>query len=337
MKKTCAVIGAMALLIWFTGCAPTIKLFSDARDPLEEYTLEGDGAQKILVIPIRGTISDSPQQKGLRSRPGMVRTVVSHLKKAEKDKDIRAVILKIDSPGGPVTAADMLYHELMEYKRRSGVKVVAAMMDVAASGGYYIALPADHIIAHPTTVTGSVGVIFARPSVTGLMGKIGIGVDAYVTGKNKDMGSPFRDITSEEAAILQNLIDDLGDRFLKLVAQHRKIDAEAMARVATARVFLGPEAKELGLVDEIGYLSDAVARAKSIAGLSDAARVVVYRRTRYPEDNIYNTAAAEYDGGGYPSAYPMVQLSLSDLLPSWKAGFQYLWHPDLWYPGAGAE
>ena len=273
-----------------------------------------------------------PIWKGIRSQPGTVRTVVSHLKKAEEDQDIRAVILKIDSPGGPVTAADMLYHELMAYKRRTGVKVVAAMMDLAASGGYYVALPADHILAHPTTVTGSVGVIFLRPGVTGLMNKIGIDLNAYTTGKNKDMGSPFRDVTPEEQAIIQNLIDDLGERFLNLVARHRNMDAAALEKVATARVFLGPQAKEVGLVDEVGYLNDAIDRAKSLAGLDANAQVVIYRRTEYPEDNIYNSAALDYDDGSYPSAYSMIQVNLADFLPAWKSGFHYLW-----YPGADTE
>ncbi|MFP4348216.1 MAG: signal peptide peptidase SppA [Thermodesulfobacteriota bacterium] len=332
MSKLHVILVATVTALLLAGCSPTLKLFPDARDPLEEYTLQGDGEEKILVIPVNGAITDSPKRKGLRSQPGTVRTVVSHLKKAEEDEDIKAVILKIDSPGGPVTAADMLYHELLDYKRRSGSKMVAAMMDLAASGGYYVALPADHIIAHPTSVTGSVGVVFVRPAVTGLMSKIGVDVNAYTTGKNKDMGSPFRDITSEEQAIIQSLIDDLGERFLKLVAQHRNMDAAALEKVATARVFLGPQAKELGLVDEIGYLSDAVDRAKSLAGLPENAQVVIYRRTEYPEDNIYNTAALDYDDGGYPSAYSMIQVALPDFLPAWNAGFQYLW-----YPGADIE
>lgn len=332
MSKLHVVLVATVTALLLAGCSPTLKLFPDARDPLKEYTLQGDGEEKILVVPIRGAITDRPNQKALRTEPGMVRTVVSHLKKAEEDEDIKAVILKVDSPGGPVTAADILYQEIMAYKQRTGVKVVSAMMDLAASGGYYVSLSADHIIAHPTTVTGSVGVIFVRPAVTGLMNKIGIDVNAYTTGKNKDMGSPFRDITSEEQAIIQSLIDELGERFLKLVARHRNMDAAALEKVATARVFLGPQAKELGLVDEIGYLSDAVDRAKSLAGLPDNAQVVIYRRTEYPEDNIYNTAALDYDDGGYPSAYSMIQVALSDFLPTWKAGFQYLW-----YPGADIE
>ena len=140
-------------------CMPKIKLFSDGNEPLREITLQGTGKAKILLIPVRGTISDAPQKELLRSGPGMVRRIVSHLEKARKDPNIKAVVLKVDSPGGTVTASDMLYHELLEYKKQTGVKLVSAMTGVAASGGYYLSLPADLIIAHPTTITGSIGVI----------------------------------------------------------------------------------------------------------------------------------------------------------------------------------
>ena len=107
-------------------------------------------------------------------RPSQVQEVVSRLRRAEKDEEVKAVLLEINSPGGSITASDILYHEIMDFKERTGARVVAALMDVAASGGYYIALPADRIIAHPTTITGSVGVILVQPKVTGLMDKLGL-------------------------------------------------------------------------------------------------------------------------------------------------------------------
>jgi protease-4 len=127
----------------------------------------------------------------------MVQEFVSQLRLAEKDKKIKALLLKIDSPGGSVIASDIVYNEILAFKKRTGAKVVVAMMGVAASGGYYISLPADTIVAHPATITGSIGVIFFRPKVTGLMGKIGVGVEVNKSGKNKDIGSPFRQTTAE--------------------------------------------------------------------------------------------------------------------------------------------
>lgn len=305
-----------------TGCAPTFKLTSDATDPLEEFTLEGKGREKTLVIPIRGVITDQPGVGLLRTRPSMVQEVVAHLEKAAKDPAIRAVVLKINTPGGTATASDILYHELMAYKEKSGAKMVAAMMDLATSGGYYLALSADRIFAHPTTVTGSVGVIFMRPRVTGLMDKIGVGVAVNKSGRNKDMGSPFRDATAEEVAILQGVTDGLARRFTGLVAERRGLSGQSMAQVATARIYLAEEAVAAGLVDQIGYLKDAVNEARRLAGLSEKeSRLVVYRRSTYPDDNIYN--AATMTAGGRPPA--LVRLGIEGFLPSLSPGFYYLW------------
>ncbi len=175
-----------------SGCAPQFKLFSDETAPLREFTLQGKKTEKILLIPIQGLISDQPRKEFLRPKPSMVQEIVSQLKRAEKDKNIKAVILKIDSPGGTTTASDILYHEILAYKQRAKVKIIVSMMDVATSGAYYISLPADHIIAHPTTITGSIGVIFLYLRINGLMEKIGLAVEVSKSGKNKDMASPFR-------------------------------------------------------------------------------------------------------------------------------------------------
>jgi protease-4 len=246
---------------------------------------------------------------------------VSQLRRAEKDEKIKAVILKIDSPGGSVTASDILFSEIEGFKKRTGAKVVVALMGVAASGAYYISLPADHILAHPTTVTGSIGVIFARPKVTGLMEKIGVAVEVNKSGADKDMGSPFRQTSAAEQKIFQDLTDRLGKRFVDLVARQRKLGPEVVARISTARVYLASEALALGLVDEIGYLENAVDQAKKLAGLADDARVVVYRRTEYPDDNIYNTST-RYDGDGKLS---LVTMELPGSLNHIQTGFYYLW------------
>ncbi len=308
-----------AVLLFCGGCAlPRITLFPGGGDALEEHVLEGKGKDKVLMISIQGKISDTREKGLLRTHPGMVQQIVSHLRKAEKDPNIRAVLLKVDSPGGTVTASDLLWHEISEFKKRSRVKIVAALMNVAASGGYYVCLPADRIMAHPTTITGSVGVIVMRPQFSGLMDKVGVEVAVSKTGKDKDMGSPFRRITAEEENMFQQLANRLGERFLFLVQKHRNPSAEAMKEIATARVFTAEEAKSLGLVDEIGYLSDALQMSKSLSGISPDAKVIVYRSGQYPDDNIYNTASVSSDVPG------LANLGLS-LLPS--AGFYYLWPP----------
>jgi protease-4 len=315
------ITALLIILISITGCAaPKIRLFPSQADPLKEFTLEGKSEPKILVVPIRGIISDSPKEGFVSTRPSVLQEVVSQLRRAEEDSKIKAVILEIDSPGGSVTASDILYSEIAGFKNRTGAKVVVAMMGVAASGGYYISLPADHILAHPTTVTGSIGVIFARPKVTGLMEKIGLAVEVNKSGADKDMGSPFRQASAAEQKIFQELTDRLGARFVDLVARHRKLEPEVVAQIATARVYLANEALELGLVDEIGYLENAIRQAKKLAGLAEDAKVVVYRRTEYPDDNIYNTSTSF--GGAKAS---LISMELPGSLNHIQTGFYYLW------------
>jgi protease-4 len=317
----CAFLVMVSLCV--AGCAtPSIKLFSDVSDPLKEYTLEGTGKGKVLLVPIVGVISDEPNEGLLRTRPSLVQEVVSQLRRAEKNGDINAVVLKIDSPGGSVTASDILYHEISAFKKRTGATVVVSMMNVAASGGYYISLPADRIVAHPTTLTGSIGVIFLQPKVMGLMDKIGVSVEVDKSGTNKDMGSMFRQRTTEEQALFQALIGQLAERFLDLTAEHRPLDAASMEKVATARVFLAQEALSLKLVDDIGYLSDAVTAARQLAGLTDNAKLVVYRRKRHADDNFYNNTAM------YAPKQTPVSLSWSPdrfTESMLRSGFHYLW------------
>ncbi|MCX5844465.1 MAG: signal peptide peptidase SppA [Deltaproteobacteria bacterium] len=309
------------LLISLTACSgPQVRLFREAPEPLREFTLEGVGKDKILLIPVTGLISDMPKKGVLRTSPSLVEQVVLQLNKAEKDKQIKAVLLKINSPGGTITASDLLYHEIMSFKEKTGAKIIISMMDIAASGAYYMSLPADKIMAHPTSVTGSVGVIFLQPRVTGLMDKLGLGVDVKKFGKNKDMGSPFRESSEEEQKLLQKAVNDFGERFIRLVQKHRNLDQRALTDVATGRIFLADDALKLGLVDNIGYLSDAVKESKKLANVSDDARVIVYRRAEFPEDNYYNVA-------GVASEDVSVSVISMDLLEpfSLKTGFYYLW------------
>ena len=319
--RTPYLVIAMLILMMVTACSgPRIKLFSDTIDPLKEFTLEGSGTDKILLIPVNGLISDRPKKGLIHTSASLVEQIVSQINKAEKDKQIKAVLFKINSPGGTITASDLLYHEISLFKERTGTKITVSMMDVATSGAYYISLPADLIMAHPTTVTGSVGVIYLQPKVGGLMDKIGLSVDVKKYGKNKDMGSPFRDSSEEEQKLMQKAVNDFGERFIRLVQKHRKPERQALSEISTARVFLAEEALKLGLVDKIGYLSDAVKESKMLAGISKDARVVVYRRNEFPEDNYYNTAGIASEDLNIS----VINIELPESL-SLKTGFYYLW------------
>jgi protease-4 len=320
MRKHNLIIVLLVVMLVAACSGPRIKLFSEAPEPLKEFTIEGSGADKILLLPVNGLISDMPKKGLISTSPSVVEQVVSQLNKAEKDKRIKAVLLKINSPGGTITASDLLYHEILSFKERTGAKIIISMMDVSTSGAYYMSLPADMIISHPTTVTGSVGVIFLQPKVSGLMNKIGLSVDVKKFGKNKDMGSPFRDSSEEEQKLMQNAVNDFGERFIRLVQKHRKPERQALMEISTARVFLADEALKVGLVDKIGYLSDAVKESKKLARVPEDARVVVYRRTEFPEDNYYNIAGVA-SGDLNCSA---INIELPESL-SLKAGFYYLW------------
>jgi protease-4 len=313
------VVGVVLLL---SGCGtPKINLFSDGSEPLEEFTLQGKAKGKVLLIPLQGIISDQPQSKLFSTKPSMVQEVTSHLAKAATDEDIKAVVFKVNSPGGSATASDILYHEIMHFKKKTDAKIVVSMMNVAASGGYYISLPADKIMAHPTTITGSVGVVFLRFKAVALMDKIGLAVETHKSGKNKDMGSPFRPSTPEESEILQSLTDELGDRFIGLVKHHRQLTDKDLQQVSSARVYLAREALDMGLVDDIGYLKDAIQQAQHLAGLPQKSKVVVYRRNEYHEDNVYNDATSKTP----IHSQALVDLGIANTLADLPAGFYYLW------------
>ena len=165
-QRFLSILLLVAAALLAGGCGGLrVNIGADAREPLKEFTLEGKEKGKVLVIPVRKFLSDAPRRGFLGERASLVQEVVAQLRLAEKDQEIKALLLEINSPGGSITASDILYHEIMEFKQQTKAKVVAALMDVAASGAYYIALPADRIVAHPTTITGSVGVIFMKPKV----------------------------------------------------------------------------------------------------------------------------------------------------------------------------
>ena len=256
----------------------------------------------------------------------MVKETVARLGKAAADGDVKALLLKVDSPGGSVTASDVLHHEIAKFKtRRPDVKIVVAMMDVAASGGYYIAAAGHRIVAHPTTVTGSIGVIFVRPDLSGLLEMIGARTLVTKSGPLKDMGSPFRPATDEENTLFQNMIDEYYDRFVAVVAEGRGLSEERVRAIADGRVYTGRQAKELGLVDRIGYLNDAVDEARTVAGLDGQARLVVYRRSEKADQSAENTAVSEPS----TAAKSLIDLGLDRLLPCPRTGFYYLWLPEM--------
>jgi protease-4 len=241
---------------------------------------------RIALIDVEGLILNARAGGLLDEGENPVSMFRERLDAAAADDRVKAVVLRLNSPGGGVTASDIMYHDLVEFKRKTGKPVVACMMDVAASGAYYLAMGCDRVYAHPSTVTGSIGVIMSLYNASGLLGLIGVKSDPIKSGVNKDLANPARPMTPEERAILQGMVNAFYDQFVEVVVRGRHMPEEQVRALADGRVYNGAEAVKLGLVDEVGYLDDAIATAKSMACLKDA-KVVAYDRCEGYRGSIY--------------------------------------------------
>lgn len=310
--------GGLSFLL--SGCIYNISLLPQFG-PLEEKVVEGSGDDKILLLDISGIISEE-KPDGLIERPDMVARVKEELKRAESDKGVKAVVLRINSPGGTVTASDIIYHEIVRFKERTGRKVIASIIDVGASGGYYIAMAADRVIAQPTSVTGSIGVIMLHVNLQGLMEKVGVGAEAIKSGENKDLGIPTQPLSPEDREIFQSVINDMYARFLEVIIRGREgLPADRIKALADGRIYTAAQAKEAGLVDQIGYLDQAIDLAKSEAGLKEAS-VILYSRSGQHINNIYSEAIRT-------EVNPLSAWGVDPkrLLQGGSAKFLYLWMP----------
>ncbi len=255
---------------------------------MRETTISGEGSDKVLLIDISGALTTS-KDSGLFPEPSLPARLKAELIKAEEDDHIKAIVLRINTPGGTVTCSDILYHELQEFKQKRMVPIITSIMDLGTSGGYYVAMASDYIFAHPSTITGSIGVIMLTLNAQGLLEKVGIQPAAIVSGPKKSMGSPFRSMNEEERAIFQDAIDRLYARFLAVVEQGRpKLNTTQIRQLADGRIYTADIAKAEGLIDEIGYLDDAIERAKKSAQLTDAQVVTYTRSRRETNQNIYS-------------------------------------------------
>lgn len=210
--------------------------------------------EKIAVVKIEGVILDS-------------KDIIEELREHRENKSVKAILLRIDSPGGAVAPSQEIYTEVLKIRDEGKKKIVTSMGSVAASGGYYIASASDRIVANPGSVTGSIGVILELANVSGLMKKVGVESVVIKSGKFKDVGSLFRTMTPEERDLLQGVIDDTYDQFVDAVSAGRGINKEDLLPIADGRVFTGRQAKKLGLVDDLGSMQDAIKITADIAGI----------------------------------------------------------------------
>ena len=296
---------------------------------LEELVIrDHDSANKIAVVPVEGVISGDDGESGNYS---MVSLIKGELKRAQQDRHVRAVILKVNSPGGEVLASDEIAKAIRQFESDSGKPVVVSMGNLAASGGYYISAPCSWIVANELTITGSIGVIMQGYNYRGLMDKVGIKPQVFKSGKFKDMLSSTKEpeeITPEEKEMVQKLINETYEKFKSVVADGRKAANQkngvtgknltaSWAEYADGRILSGNEALKLGFVDEIGDFDVAVDRAKTLAKIASA-NLVEYQP-------IFNFSSLF--GRFFKTEAKPVKIELGLEPPKLHAGYLYFMSP----------
>ncbi|MBU2549915.1 MAG: signal peptide peptidase SppA [Proteobacteria bacterium] len=293
-KGSCLVVGLIivAAVILFGGGLIGLAILIDRADGMSF----GDG---LAVIEIQGVITADSE-------------VVKNLVRFRRDDKVKAIIIRIDSPGGGVAPSQEIYREVR--RTRKDKKVVVSMGGVAASGGLYIASAADKVLANPGTVTGSIGVIMQMMNVEELLGKVGVSSVVVKSGRYKDIGSMTRTMTEEERAVLQGMVDKLHKQFVRDLAKGRGLKEEQVAAIADGRIFSGEEAVDLGLVDGLGNFEDAVDAAARFGGLKRPVRLIYPRKkTSFFEQILEGKSPVQ-------------------ILPGWitrPVAFQYLYLPGL--------
>jgi protease-4 len=284
------------LTVVLSGCILNISIVPRVQ-PLREKVIEGEGRPKILLLDLTGFISEKEKSDGLRTEPSLVSNIRESLKKAEEDRDISGVILRVNSPGGTVSASDIIHHELTGFRKKRDVPVYACVTGLGASGAYYISASADRIYANPASIVGSIGVIALKFNVRGLLDKVGIEEETVKSADKKDILSPFRPNTQEERDILDSIMRGLHDRFVDTVLAGRAgmLTREELNRLSDGRPYTAGQALASRLVDRIGYLDDAVEDMKKALNIEDA-RLVAYHRPGGYRGSVYSDMGSGPEG-----------------------------------------
>jgi protease-4 len=252
---------------------------------------EGDGialGEKVALVHVEGPIFEA-------------KSAVDEMKEYLSDPSIKAIVLRVDSPGGGVAASQEIFAIV---KRAASEKsVVVSMGSVAASGGYYISAPATRILANPGTITGSIGVILEIPNVQGLMDKVGVRTEVIKSGKHKDLASAFRTMNDEDRRVLQNVIDDVYEQFIEDVADARDLGVDEVRRMADGRIYTGRQALELGLIDELGGLEEAIKLSAELTGIEGEPHVV----TKEEEFSLFDFLTGKVSAR-FPDVIPYMKL-----------------------------
>jgi protease-4 len=286
--------GLAIFFVWSAGAGGGGTL--TAGDPLPQQVSGPATGPAVALLEINGLITDGGDASGF---PGLLDAVgatpqrlIPQIKAAAADSDVRAFLIKVNSPGGAVVATDEIYHAL---QTATDKPIVVLMGDVAASGGVYVSMAADHIMANPNTLTGSIGVRLNDILEYGdLLQRLGVNVTTIKAGEYKDIGSGARPLTDEEAAILQAVVDDSYANFIEIVAEGRGLSEAAVREFADGRIFTGEAAVTLGLVDSLGYEQDAIAKAGELGGISGTPRVVRFASPGSVIDQLLSAGASKF-------------------------------------------
>lgn len=324
-----------ALAMVLSACAPTSVTFNFGADDgklkatrvIEE---PGAGDASIALIDVRGLIVDAPERGLWASYSSPVDDLVARLNHAEHDPSVKAVILRINSPGGTVSASDTMYREVRRFAETSKKPVVASLGEVAASGGYYLALSADTIIAQPTCITGSIGVIMPTMNFSEGLGKLGITARSIKSGANKDLANPFEPMRESQYVVLQGMVDEFYTRFRGLVVSRRPNLRGSIDDLTDGRVVTGARAVEAGLADSEGNMTEAFDAAKRLAGITAANLIKLHARNAPAPRSAYSVAdieppsASGAEAGG--AQFNLLNVDMHGIGPL-RGGAYYLWMP----------
>ncbi|MBT8046475.1 MAG: signal peptide peptidase SppA [Pontiella sp.] len=315
-------IAILALLLFgsfLTNIGLTTALFSspsargndypvDQMPEFNEVWSHGYGDAKVARIELAGVIMRGRRERIFGYEPDMVESILAQIRAATNDREVRAILLEVDSPGGAVTPSDEIYAALQRFKREDDQRVVVVLIrGVGASGAYYAAMAGDYVMAEPTSIVGSVGVIMQTINIKALGEKIGLSSVTIASGENKDMLNPLEEVDPQHVAMLQELVDGMQERFASIVVNARGLDGRELL---DGRVFSAEQAAEARLIDGVGYLQDAIDQLKRMLGVEDVHMI------RYQEELGF---------------FDMFMAAKMPQLPDFSAmqspRFLYLWNP----------
>ena len=329
-KKIWICVNLFVLGIVLAGCntgALQIQMMPSEKKLKETQIHKDKGLfvfDKIAIVDVRGTLADERQGGLLQIGENPVSTFIENLDKAAKDSQVKAVVLRVDSPGGTVTATEIMYHNLKECKQKTKKPVIVCVTGMACSGAYYLSCASDGIVAQQNSLVGNIGTIMETFSIAGTMQKIGVEEVTIKSGQLKDIGSPFHNLTQPEKDVLEGIIKEMFGEFVAVVREGRKgISEQDMQKLTDGKVFTGQQGLNEDLVDKIGYISDAINWAKEKAGVKKV-RVVIYHRPSVYTPNAYSPVSAKAN-----NLESLINIQLPDWLTSGRTQFLYLWKPGI--------